>query len=70
MILLKMMTCKAYKSERSEVFEKLNALIVPFHLYTIQEKIIFLMGTDDTEVLNILIPYRDKCFKIRQSSGR
>ena len=65
-----LMTCKAYRSERSDVFEKLNALIVPFHSYTIQEKFIFLMSTNDTEALNILIPYTDKCFKICHSSGR
>lgn len=65
-----LMTCTAYRSERTEVFEKLNALIVAFHSYTIQEKFKFLMGTNDTEVLTILIPYIDKCFKIRQSSGR
>ena len=28
-----LMTCKAYRSERSEVFENFNALIVPFHSY-------------------------------------
>ena len=65
-----LMKCKAYRSERSEVFEKLNGLIVPFRSYTIKEKFIFLMGTNDTEVLNILIPYIDKYIKTRQSSGR
>ena len=50
-----LMTCKTYRSERSEVFEKLNALIVPFHSYTIREKFTFLIGTNDIEVLTILI---------------
>ena len=49
-----LMTCKAYRSERSEVFEKLNALIVPFHSYTIQEKFIFSMGTNDTELIDTI----------------
>ena len=65
-----LMTCKAYRSERSGVFEKLSALIVPFHSYTIQEKFIMLMGVNETEVLTILMPYIDKCLKIRQCSGR
>ena len=53
-----LMTYKAYRSKRSEVFEKLNALIVPFHSYTITERFIFLMGTYDTEVLYILVLHR------------
>ena len=58
-----LMTCKAYRDERSEDFEKLNALIVPFHSHTIKNKFLFLTSTNDTEVLNILIPYIE-------SSGR
>ena len=65
-----LMICKAYRSKRSEVFETLNTLIVPFHSYTITEKFIFLMGTNDPEVFYILVPYIDKYCKTRQSSGR
>ena len=51
-----LMTCEAYRSKRSEVFEKkINALIVPFHIYSIQEKFIFLMGTIGIDVLTYTI---------------
>ena len=45
------MTCKAYQTERNEFFTKLNAFIVPFESYTSQEQFLFLMSTNDTEVI-------------------
>ena len=54
-----LMTCKAYRSERSEIFEELNALIVPFHSYTIKENF--------TTIKNHIIKY---CEKVYERSGK
>ena len=65
-----LLTCKAYQAERNEFFTKINAIIVPFESYTSQEQFLFLMSTNDTEVIMLLIYFIEKCLQIRQSSGR
>ena len=65
-----LMTCKAYQTERNEFFTKLNAFIVPFESYTSQEQFLFLMSTNDTEVIMLLMHFIEICLQIRQSSGR
>ena len=65
-----LMTCKAYQTERNEIFTKLNAFIVPFESYTSQEQLLFLMSTNDTEVIMLLMQFIEICLQIRQSSGR
>ena len=65
-----LMTCKAYQTERNDFFTKLNAFIVPFESYTSQEQFLFLMSTNDTEVIMLLMHFIEICLQIRQSSGR
>ena len=65
-----LMTCKAYQTERNEFFTKVNAFIVPFESYTSQEQFLFLMSTNDTEVIMLLMHFIEICLQIRQSSGR
>ena len=65
-----LLTYKAYQAERNEFFTKINAIIVPFESYTSQEQFLFLMSTNDTEVIMLLIYFIEKCLQIRQSSGR
>ena len=65
-----LLTCKAHHAERNEFFTKINAIIVPFESYTSQERFLFLMSTNDTEVIMQLIYFIEKCLQIRQSSGR
>ena len=65
-----LLTCKAYQAERNEFFTEINAIIVPFESYTSQEQFLFLMSTNDTEVIMLLIYFIEKCLQIRQSSGR
>ena len=65
-----LMTCKAYQTERNEFFTKLNAFIVPFESYICQEQFLFLMSTNDTEVIMLLMHFIEICLQVRQSSGR
>ena len=65
-----LMICKKCQTERIEFCRKINQIIVPFESFTSQEKFIFLMSTNDTEVLMLLVYFIDKCLQIRQSSGR
>ena len=65
-----LMKCKAYQTERNEFFIKLNIFIVPFESYTSQEQFLFLMSTNDTEVIMLLMHFIEICLQIRQSSGR
>ena len=64
-----LMICKEYQTERIEFCRKINQVIVPFESFTKPRKIHFLMFTNDTEVLMLLVYFVDKCFQIRQSSG-
>ena len=50
-----LMICKEYQTERIEFCRKRNQVIVPFESFTSREKIIFLMSTNDTEVLILLV---------------
>ena len=65
-----LMTCKADQTERNEFFTNLNAFIVLFESYTSQEHFLFLMSTNDTEVIMLLMHFIEICLQIRQSSGR
>ena len=65
-----LLTCKTYQDERNEFFTKINAIIVHFGSYTSQEQFLYLMSTNDTEVIMLLIYFIEKCLQIRQSSGR
>ena len=58
------------QTERIEFCRKINHIIVPFESFTSREKFIFLMSTNDTEVLMLLVHFIDKCLQIQQSSGR
>ena len=48
----------------------INEVIVPFEFFTSQELFFFLMSTNDTEWLMLLIYFIYKCLQIRQCSGR
>ena len=65
-----LMICKEYQAERIEFCRKINQVIVPFESFTNREQVIFLMSTNDTEVLMLLVYFIDKSLQIRQSSGR
>ena len=65
-----LMTCKAYQTKRNDFFTKLNAFIVPVESYTSQEQFLFLMSTNDTEVIMLLMHLIEICWQIRKSSGR
>ena len=65
-----LMICKEYQTERIEFCRKINQAIVPFESFTSRENFTFLMSTNDTEVLMLLVYFIDKCLQIRQSSGR
>ena len=65
-----LLTCTAYQAERNDFFTKINAIIVSFETYTSQEQFLFLMSTNDTEVILLLIYFIEKYLQIRQSSGR
>ena len=65
-----LMICKEYQAERLEFCRKINQVIIPFESFTSQEQLIFLMSTNDTEVLMLLVYFIDKYLQIRQSSGR
>ena len=54
-----LMICKEYQTERIEFCRKINQVIVPFKSFTSQEKIIFLMSTNDTKVLMLLAYFID-----------
>ena len=54
-----LLTSKAYQAERNEFFTKINAIIVPFESYTSQEQFLFLMSTNDTEVIMLLIYFNN-----------
>ena len=65
-----LMKSKEYQAERIEFCRKINKVIVGFESFTNGEQFIFLMSTNDTEVLRLLVYFIDKCLQIRQSSGR
>ena len=58
------MTCKAYQTERNEFFTNLNAFVVPFESYTSQEQFLFLMSTNDTEVIMLLVHFIEVCLHV------
>ena len=53
------MTCKAYQIERNEYFTKVNSFIVRFESYASQEQFLYLMSTNDTEVLTLLMQFSE-----------
>ena len=59
-----LMICKEYQTERIEFCRNINQVIVPFESFSSQEKFIFLMSTNDTEVLMLLVYFIDKCLQI------
>ena len=63
------MICKEYQADRVDFCRK-NEVFVPFESFTSQEQFLFLMSTNDTEVLMLVVYFIDKCLQIRQSSGR
>ena len=46
-----LMICKTYQQQRDEFFTKINTFIVPFETLTREEQFIFLLSTNDTEIL-------------------
>ena len=64
------MICKEYQADRVDFCRKINEVIVPFEYFTSQEQFLFLMSTNDTEVLMLVVYFIDICLQIRQSSGR
>ena len=57
------MICKEYQIERTEFCRKINQVIVPFESFTSRENSFFLMSTNDTEVLMLLVNFMDKCLQ-------
>ena len=65
-----LMICKTYQQQRDEFFTKINTFTVPFETLTREEQFIFLLSTNDTEILTLLMLFIERCLQIRQSSGR
>ena len=59
-----LMICKEYQTERMGFCRKINQIIVPFESFTSREKFIYLMSTNDTEVIMLLVYLIDKCLQI------
>ena len=64
------MICKTYQQQRDEFFAKINTFTVPFETLSREEQFIFLLSTNDTEILTLLMLFIERCLQIRQSSGR
>ena len=65
-----LMICKTYQQQRDEFFTKINTFTVPFETLSREEQFIFLLSTNDTEILTLLMLFIERCLQIRQSSGR
>ena len=59
-----LMICKEYQAERIDFCRKINEAIVPFESFKSQEQFPFLMSTNDTKVLMLLVYFIDKCLQI------
>ena len=63
------MKCKTYDQLRNQIFKELNTFIAPFRDFRHTETFQFLMGTNDTEVLEMFVKFVE-CFYLRNSSGK
>ena len=64
------MKCTAYSELRHRVFNAINSFIVDFDKLTSWDQFIFLMSSEDTEILSLLLVFIDNCLNIHQSSGK
>ena len=64
------MKCTAYSELRHRFFNAINSFIVDFDKLTSWDQFIFLMSSEDTEILSLLLVFIDNCLNIRQSSGK
>ena len=60
------MICSIYSPLRNKFFNEINAFIVNFANLTKWDQFLFLMNSDDIEVLSLILTFSDKCLKILQ----
>ena len=64
------MKCTAYSELKHRFFNAINSFIVGFDKLTSWDQFIFLMSSEDTEILSLLLVFIDNYFTFRQSSGK
>lgn len=64
------MMCNAYCDLRYKLFKEINSFVVNFDKLTTWDQFLFLMCSEDTEILSLFLVFIDSCLNIRQSSGK
>ena len=55
-----------YSAHREQLLQKIKDFVPSFDILPLSEKFVFLMGTDDPEVLTQFIKFVKKCSDVRK----